>query len=49
MSKRELVDTGTNKRYIRRAKDGKFDKSTDIGRSLFAELQIAPALAKGYA
>ncbi|MFS2151913.1 hypothetical protein [Rhizobium sp. Rhizsp42] len=37
MSKRELVDTGTDKRYVRRAKDGKFNKSTDIGRSLCAD------------
>jgi hypothetical protein len=31
---RELIDTGTDKRYVRRDKDGKFKESDDVGRSL---------------
>jgi hypothetical protein len=27
MSKRELIDTGTDKRYVRRDKDGKFKRA----------------------
>lgn len=30
---RELIDTGTDKRYVRRDKDGKFNESDDVGRS----------------
>ena len=37
MSKRELIDTGTDKRYVRRDEDGKFKESVDVGRSLSAE------------
>ena len=37
MSKRELIDTGTDKRYIRRDEDGKFKESVDVGRSLSAD------------
>jgi len=36
-SKRELIDTGTDKRYVRRDKDGKFKESDDVGRSLAAD------------
>src|SRR5262245_50444110 len=32
-SKRELIDTGTDKRYVRRNKQGPFKDSDDIGRS----------------
>ena len=32
--KRELVDTGTDKRYVRRDSEGKFKESDDVGRSL---------------
>jgi hypothetical protein len=31
---RELIDTGTDKRFVRRDKDGKFKESDDVGRSL---------------
>jgi hypothetical protein len=31
---RELIDTGTDKRYVRRAKNGQFKESDDQGRSL---------------
>lgn len=37
MSKRELIDTGTDKRYVRRDKEGQFNQSTDVGRSLSAD------------
>ena len=30
---RELIDTGTDKRYVRRDKEGRFKESTDVGRS----------------
>ena len=37
MSKRELIDTGTDKRYVRRDEDGRFKESDDVGRSLAAD------------
>ncbi len=37
MSKRELIDTGTDKRYVRRDEDGTFKESVDVGRSLSAD------------
>jgi hypothetical protein len=33
-AKRELIDTGTDKRYVRRNKKGQFKESDDVGRSL---------------
>ncbi len=33
-SKRELIDTGTDKRYVRRDEKGRFDEVVDVGRSL---------------
>jgi hypothetical protein len=36
-SKRELIDTGTDKRYVRRDKNGQFKTSVDVGRSLSQE------------
>lgn len=33
-SKRELIDTGTDKRYVRRDEKGQFKESVDVGRSL---------------
>ncbi len=30
MSKRELIDTGTDKRYVRRDEEGKFKESVDV-------------------
>ena len=33
-SKRELIDTGTDKRFVRRSKRGQFGESDDVGRSL---------------
>jgi hypothetical protein len=33
-SKRELIDTGTDKRYVRRDAQGRFKESDDVSRSL---------------
>jgi hypothetical protein len=33
-SKRELINTGTDKRYVRRDAAGRFKESDDVGRSL---------------
>ena len=35
--KRELVDTGTDKRYVRRDAQGQFKESDDVSRSLSAD------------
>lgn len=39
MSKRELIDTGTDKRYVRRDEDGSFEESVDVGRSFSADMR----------
>jgi hypothetical protein len=31
--KRELIDTGTDKRYVRRDEQGRFEESDDVGRA----------------
>jgi len=31
---RELIDTGTDKRFVRRDRQGQFKESDDVGRSL---------------
>jgi hypothetical protein len=33
-AKRELIDTGTDKRFVRRGTKGQFKESDDVGRSL---------------
>lgn len=33
-AKRELINTGSDKRYVRRDAEGRFDESDDVGRSL---------------
>lgn len=33
-SKRELIDTGRDKRFVRRDESGQFKESDDVGRSL---------------
>ena len=38
-SKRELIDTGTDKRYVRRDGEGKFKESDDQGRSLAQDVK----------
>ncbi|QKK20397.1 hypothetical protein [Rhizobium indicum] len=37
MTKRELIETRTDKRFVRRDKQGQFKESTDVGRSLSAD------------
>jgi hypothetical protein len=32
-AKRELINTGTDKRYVRRDRSGRFKESDDVGRS----------------
>jgi hypothetical protein len=38
-SKRELIDTGTDKRYVRRDEKGRFDEVDDVGRSLSQDVK----------
>ncbi|MFT8242415.1 hypothetical protein [Roseomonas sp. BN140053] len=38
-NKRELIDTGTDKRYVRRNDQGQFKESDDVGRSLSKDVQ----------
>lgn len=33
-SKRKLINTGTDKRFVRRDKQGQFKESDDVGKSL---------------
>lgn len=33
-SERELIDTGRDKRFVRRDEKGRFDEEADVGRSL---------------
>ena len=35
--KRELVNTGTDKRFVRRGATGRFNESDDVGRSLASD------------
>ena len=39
MTKRELIDTGSNKRYVRRDDKGQFKESDDVGRSLSQDVR----------
>ena len=41
MPDRELIDTGTDKRYVRRDERGRFKESDDVGRSLSADRRRA--------
>jgi hypothetical protein len=36
-AKRELIDTGNDKRFVRRGTAGTFKESDDVGRSLTAD------------
>jgi len=38
-SDRELIDTGTDKRYVRRDEGGRFEESDDVGRSLSQDVK----------
>jgi hypothetical protein len=37
--KRELIDTGTDKRFVRRDEQGRFNESVDVGRSLSQDVR----------
>jgi len=39
-AKRELIDTGTDKRYVRRGSSGRFKESDDVGRSLAQDRRV---------
>ena len=46
-SKRELIDTGKDKRYVRRDEKGRFDESVEVSRSLAQDVrQHAKTVAK---
>lgn len=38
-SKRELIDTGKDKRFVRRDEKGRFDEVEDVGRSLAQDVR----------
>jgi hypothetical protein len=38
-SGRELIDTGNDKRYVRRDEKGRFEESDDVGRSLSQDVR----------
>jgi hypothetical protein len=47
MPERELIDTGRDKRFVRRDDEGRFKESDDVGRSLTADRrQHAQTVAK---
>ena len=37
ISKRELIDTGRDKRFVRRDEKGRFDEVVDVGRSVMQD------------
>ena len=39
MPDRELIDTGSDKRFVRRDEKGRFKEVVDVGRSLAADQQ----------
>ena len=38
-SHRELIDTGNDKRFVRRDEDGQFEEVADVGKSLTRDRQ----------
>ena len=38
-TKRELIDTGKDKRYVRRNEKGQFDEVADVGKSLSQDVR----------
>ncbi|MCA1576889.1 MAG: hypothetical protein LC794_05930 [Acidobacteria bacterium] len=38
-SGRELIDTGNDKRFVRRDEKGRFEESDDVGRSLSQDVR----------
>ncbi|WP_200834994.1 hypothetical protein [Phyllobacterium salinisoli] len=49
MSKRELIDWGTGKRYARRDQRGKFQESVHVSGSLSAEPVVTPGTTQSSA
>ena len=45
-NERELIDTGTDKRYVRRDEQGQFKESDDQGRSLSQDVKQKAKTAK---
>ena len=41
MAKRELIDTATDTRYVRRDDKGRFTESDDVGKSLSQDVRKA--------
>ena len=39
VTKREWIDTGTDKRFVRRDEQGQFSESDDVGRSLAQDVR----------
>jgi len=39
MAKQELIDTGKDKRYVRRDEKGQFTESDDVGKSLAQDVR----------
>ena len=39
MAQRELIDTGKDKRFVRRDEQGQFSESDDVGRSIAADVR----------
>ena len=39
-ARRELIDTGSDKRYVRRGAAGRFKESDDVGKSLTADRRV---------
>jgi hypothetical protein len=39
MAQRELIDTGTDKRYVRRDDNGRFSESDNVGKSLASDVR----------
>jgi hypothetical protein len=37
--KRELIDTGRDKRYVKRDEQGRFKESADVGKSLSTDIR----------
>lgn len=37
---RELIDMGSDKRYVRRDKKGQFSESDDVGRSFKTDIRL---------
>jgi hypothetical protein len=45
-NERELIDTGSDKRYVRRDDSGRFKESVDVGKSLSQDAKRHAATKK---